>query len=143
MRRLLGVRIVASALMAVPRQASAAVQVTLTVSPSTASVGQPVEVLLALFAAGIVLRRCYSDRVKTISQRELRNDSGAVMHEVQQGATFRVTHRGTPIATLAPIESSAIDELTIREGTQVMTFPPGAHIPERTDEVLAESRRRR
>ncbi len=80
--------------------------------------------------------------MRLISQRELRNESGAVMREVQRGATYRVTHRGTPIATLAPIETTALDELTLREGTQVMTFPPGARVAERTEEVLAESRRR-
>jgi prevent-host-death family protein len=81
--------------------------------------------------------------VKTISQRELRNDSGAVLRQVEQGTTFRVTNRGIPVATLVPVEVTALDELTLREGTQVMTFPPGARIHVRTDDVLAESRRPR
>lgn len=91
----------------------------------------------------LVLRPCYSPVVKSISQRELRNDSGAVLRQVEQGATFRVTNRGTPVATLGPVDVSAADELTLREGTQVMTFPPGIRVRERTDDVLAESRRRR
>ncbi len=81
--------------------------------------------------------------MRTISQRELRNDSGAVMREVQQGATFRVTSRGAPIATLAPLATATLDELIVREGTQDMTFPTGVVVPERTDEVLAEVRRGR
>lgn len=78
--------------------------------------------------------------MKTISQRELRNDSGAVLRQVEEGATFRVTNRGTPVATLAPVEVTALDELTLREGTQVMTFPPGVRSRVRTEDVLAESR---
>jgi prevent-host-death family protein len=81
--------------------------------------------------------------MKTISQRELRNDSGAVLRQVEQGATFRVTNRGTPVATLGPVDVTPADELTLREGTQVMAFPPGLRIAERTDDVLAESRRHR
>lgn len=92
---------------------------------------------------GVVLRRCYDHRVKTISQRELRNESSAVLRQVELGATFRVTNRGSPVATLSPVEVTAADELTLREGTQVMTFPPGIRVRERTDDVLAESRRRR
>ena len=38
----------------------------------------------------------------TISQRELRNDSGVIMRRVEQGETFTVTRNGTPIADLVP-----------------------------------------
>ncbi len=41
--------------------------------------------------------------VKTISQRELRNDNAVVMREVEQGETFTVTRRGVPVARLAPV----------------------------------------
>lgn len=81
--------------------------------------------------------------MKTISQRELRNDSGAVLRQVEQGATFRVTNRGTPVATFGPVDVTAADELTLREGTQVMAFLPGTRVRERTDDVLAEYRRHR
>jgi len=40
---------------------------------------------------------------KTITQRELRNDSGAVLREVQAGRTIVVTRNGVPVAELRPI----------------------------------------
>jgi prevent-host-death family protein len=40
---------------------------------------------------------------RQITQRELRNDSAAVLREVQGGETVTVTRNGTPIAELRPI----------------------------------------
>ncbi len=40
---------------------------------------------------------------RTISQRELRNDSGAVLREVEAGRTVVVTRNGTPIGEIRPI----------------------------------------
>jgi prevent-host-death family protein len=40
---------------------------------------------------------------RSITQRELRNDSAAVLREVQAGETITVTRNGTPIAELRPI----------------------------------------
>lgn len=40
---------------------------------------------------------------ETITQRELRNDSAAVLREVQAGRTFVVTRNGTPVAELRPV----------------------------------------
>lgn len=77
--------------------------------------------------------------MKTISQRELRNDSGQVMREVADGASFRVTSRGRPIAALVPL-SGGVDPLTLREGTQLMEFPMGVRADLSTDDVLAELR---
>lgn len=37
-----------------------------------------------------------------IGQRELRNDSGAVMRRVEQGESFVITRNGKPIADLVP-----------------------------------------
>jgi prevent-host-death family protein len=44
-----------------------------------------------------------------ISQRELRNDSGAIMRRVEQGESFTVTRNGVPIADLIPHDLSASD----------------------------------
>jgi prevent-host-death family protein len=38
----------------------------------------------------------------TISQRELRNDSGEIMRRVEHGESFVVTRNGVPIADLVP-----------------------------------------
>jgi prevent-host-death family protein len=56
----------------------------------------------------IWLLRCASNATllgmgRTITQRELRNDSGAVLREVQAGNSLIVTRNGTPIAELRPI----------------------------------------
>ena len=40
---------------------------------------------------------------RTITQRELRNDSAAVLREVQAGQTLVVTRNGTPVAELRPV----------------------------------------
>lgn len=47
---------------------------------------------------------CYHPEMgRTITQRELRNDSAAVLRDVQGGQTITVTRNGTPIAELRPI----------------------------------------
>jgi prevent-host-death family protein len=43
----------------------------------------------------------------TISQRELRNDSGVIMRRVEQGESFTVTRNGTPIADLVPHDAGS------------------------------------
>lgn len=44
---------------------------------------------------------CAMNRV--ITQRELRNQSAAVLREVEAGRTFVLTRNGTPVAELRPI----------------------------------------
>jgi prevent-host-death family protein len=41
---------------------------------------------------------------RIITQRELRNESAAVLREVQAGQTIIVTRNGTPVAELRPIQ---------------------------------------
>jgi prevent-host-death family protein len=41
---------------------------------------------------------------REIAQRELRNDIGAILREVEAGARLRVTVRGRPVADLVPVE---------------------------------------
>ena len=41
--------------------------------------------------------------MREIAQRELRNNVGAVLREVEAGATLRVTVRGRPVADLVPV----------------------------------------
>ncbi len=40
---------------------------------------------------------------REISQRELRNDSGAVMRQLDQGRSFVVTRNGVPVGELSPL----------------------------------------
>jgi len=40
---------------------------------------------------------------REISQRELRNDSGKIMRELDEGQTFVVTRNGVPVGELTPL----------------------------------------
>lgn len=42
---------------------------------------------------------------RVITQRELRNESAAVLREVQAGQTVIVTRNGVPVAELRPIQA--------------------------------------
>lgn len=49
---------------------------------------------------------CYLQPVsRIINQRELRNQSAAVLREVEAGGTVVVTRNGTPVAELRPIRA--------------------------------------
>jgi prevent-host-death family protein len=49
---------------------------------------------------------CYFPPVsRIINQRELRNQSAAVLREVEAGETIVVTRNGTPVAELRPIRA--------------------------------------
>jgi prevent-host-death family protein len=41
---------------------------------------------------------------RTITQRELRNDSARILREVQAGETVIVTRNGQPVAELRPVQ---------------------------------------
>jgi prevent-host-death family protein len=41
--------------------------------------------------------------VREITQRELRNDSGAIMRGVERGESYTITRDGTPIGRLIPL----------------------------------------
>jgi prevent-host-death family protein len=40
---------------------------------------------------------------REISQRELRNDSGEIMRQLDEGETFVVTRNGVPVGELTPL----------------------------------------
>jgi antitoxin (DNA-binding transcriptional repressor) of toxin-antitoxin stability system len=40
---------------------------------------------------------------REITQRQLRNDSGDIMRELDQGKTFGVTRNGVPVGELTPL----------------------------------------
>lgn len=55
--------------------------------------------------------------MRTISQRELRNNSAAVMDAVEAGETYLITRNGTEVAELRPIPRRrrlTAEELTAR-----------------------------
>lgn len=53
-----------------------------------------------------VLRSATLRSVRTISQRELRNDNAAIIRAVEEGESFTVTRRGVPVARLTPVPGS-------------------------------------
>lgn len=50
-----------------------------------------------------MLRGATFGRVRSISQRELRNDNAAIIRAVESGESFTVTRRGVPVARLTPL----------------------------------------
>ncbi len=42
-------------------------------------------------------------RIRQISQRELRNNSGEIMRQLDQGESFVVTRNGVPVGELSPL----------------------------------------
>src|SRR6185295_8818981 len=56
--------------------------------------------------SGSTVRRtaCYSwDMAESITQRELRNDSGEIMRRLDQGESFIITRNGVPVGELTPL----------------------------------------
>ncbi|NLE99161.1 MAG: type II toxin-antitoxin system prevent-host-death family antitoxin [Propionibacterium sp.] len=44
---------------------------------------------------------------ETLSQRELRNESGRVLREVSEGHSFVLTNRGVPVGRIVPLDAPA------------------------------------
>ena len=77
--------------------------------------------------------------MRSISQRELRNESGRVMRDVARGETFEVTSRGRPVAVLIGVDRG-VDDMVLRHGPDTVSFPPRVRRDETSDDVLAELR---
>ena len=45
--------------------------------------------------------------VESLSQRELRNESGRVLRAVSEGHSFTLTNSGVPVARIVPIDAPA------------------------------------
>lgn len=46
-------------------------------------------------------------QVESLSQRELRNESGRVLRAVSEGQTFVLTNRGVPVGRIVPLDAPA------------------------------------
>lgn len=53
--------------------------------------------------ASAVAPRATLQYMREISQRELRNESGKIMRELEAGETFIVTNNGRPVGELTPL----------------------------------------
>lgn len=74
---------------------------------------------------------------RTIPQRELRNDVGAVLRAAETGTTFTITVRGRPVARLGPPEPEAgprrdVDRATLR---RILALPADPDLARDLDEA--------
>jgi prevent-host-death family protein len=88
--------------------------------------------------------KCYVGSVKTISQRELRNDNADIVRGVEAGESYLVTRRGVPVARLVPLT----DEPDLRLDRPAKSQPRYASRPRvtsstRTADLLEELRSER
>lgn len=84
---------------------------------------------------------CYASGMKTITQRELRNGSAAVMDAVERGEMFRITRRGMAVAELRPVSAESFVPAAVVMRA-LAGLPSGDHAAERAeaDELLGEDR---
>jgi antitoxin (DNA-binding transcriptional repressor) of toxin-antitoxin stability system len=62
---------------------------------------------------------CYAVSVaREITQRQLRNDSGEIMRQLDQGESFVVTRNGVPVGELSPLRQHRF----VRSGTAIALF---------------------
>jgi prevent-host-death family protein len=57
-----------------------------------------------------------------ITHRELRNESGRILREVQEGQTFIITNNGEPVAAIQPIQSNPLAGLRHEQAKQGARF---------------------
>lgn len=83
---------------------------------------------------------CYNHSMKTIPQRELRNNSGAVLREAEDGEEFVITVDGRPVAILGPYRKR---QWVPRDAVHQMLATPTdtsllADVRQRTDEEIRD-----
>lgn len=74
-----------------------------------------------------------------ISQRQLRNDSGAILRAVQAGERYIITSNGIDVAEIRPVEADPFAGLTVRRahpGARCRDFTP-VHVD--SDETALEA----
>jgi len=79
--------------------------------------------------------------MQTITQREFRNGSAAVMDAVEQGETFQITRRGVAIAEVRPLQGETF-ALVSDVKRRFAGLPAGDHdaMRQESDEALGEDR---
>lgn len=61
--------------------------------------------------------------VKSISQRELRNDSAEVLRAVERGEAYVVTRRGVPVAMIGPLRDTDLTCRPARKRHRIADLP--------------------
>ena len=62
------------------------------------------------------------DMTRTISQRELRNDSGEIMRALDRGEDFVITRNGVPVGELRPARRRFVSRAVLVQAFR--TAPP-------------------
>lgn len=82
--------------------------------------------------------------MKTISHRELRNNSSAILRDVKAGETFTITNHGEPVAVLSPPSEGPQPNLRVRPAkvrgrfSEIKSAPNELSSSEILDELRAE-----
>lgn len=78
---------------------------------------------------------------RQVPQRELRNSIGAVLREVERGASLRVTVRGRPVADLVPVQETPARRFVTRATVErlLRDHPPDAAFAPDVEEALGQT----
>lgn len=74
-----------------------------------------------------------------ISQRTLRNESGRILREVQEGAVYVITNNGEPVAEIRPITADPLAGLTVRRAKPGARFRDIVPVEVDSDETALEA----
>lgn len=75
---------------------------------------------------------------QTLSQRELRNESGRVLREVAEGRSFVLTNAGVPVARIVPLDAPAARLAIVRPAKRVGGWAALAPQPAEGDRAMVE-----
>jgi prevent-host-death family protein len=95
---------------------------------------------------GSVLRHATVGVVESVSQREMRNNSGELLRRVAEGESVLITNGGVPAAVMVPAGSDMRTRLVasgrLRAGTglDVSALPTPVEAAMSSDDLLAEDR---
>jgi prevent-host-death family protein len=84
--------------------------------------------------------------VESVSQREMRNNSGEFLRRVAEGESVLITNGGVPAAVMVPAGSDTRTRLVaagrLRAGTglDLSALPPPVRSARSSDDLLAEGR---
>ena len=87
-----------------------------------------------------VLQGATLGRVRTISQRELRNDNAAIIRAVEAGESFTVTKRGVPVARVTPVPEADLRCVRPRNPGSDLAALPRVTASQSTSDLLDDLR---
>ena len=82
---------------------------------------------------------CKTASRKTISHRELRNNSAEILRAVAAGESFVVTNHGSPVAVLTPLAAPEYGGLSVQRADRSRQMRELEPADGRPDETTAES----